>query len=138
LAKYFIKKYSVEMGMEAKTLAKTALEVLEAYDWPGNVRELRHLIERAVVLARGRFIEVEHLPDSVRAAADAALAAAASRAVIEVPVGTPLADVERLLIDETLRRTGGNRQRTADLLGIAARTVYRKLSPSSGHASHST
>jgi two-component system response regulator HydG len=44
-----------------------------------------------------------------------------------VPVGTPLEEVERLLIRETLRTTGGNKQRAASLLGIATRTIYRKL-----------
>jgi two-component system response regulator HydG len=49
------------------------------------------------------------------------------RNVVPVPIGTPLEEVERLLIQETLRATGGNKQRAADLLGIAARTIYRKI-----------
>ncbi len=109
-----------------ESFSAEALAALSPYPWPGNVRELQHVVERAVVLARGRFIEVEHLPDAVRGCG-APPTRPSSPAVIEVPVGTPLADVERLLIDETLRRTGGNRQRAAEVLGIAARTIYRKL-----------
>ena len=46
---------------------------------------------------------------------------------LRVPIGTPLEEIERLVIQETLKSTGGNKQRAADLLGIAARTIYRKL-----------
>jgi len=134
LAQQFLADFAAKDHKPIESLSLEALAALSAYDWPGNVRELRHLIERAVVLARGRFIEVEHLTESVLGAARARVDAAASRAVIEVPVGTPLAEVERLLIDETLRRTGGNRKRAADMLGIAARTVYRKLAPPADRA----
>jgi two-component system response regulator HydG len=74
-------------------------------------------------------VEVEHLPDGIRSAA-ASLPhrePKPSAGMIRVPLGTPLEEVERLVIDETLRRTGGNRQRAAEMLGIAARTIYRKL-----------
>jgi len=79
------------------------------------------------VLCRGRTIEVEHLPDAVRGTAPAGADEAGRPPMVAIPIGTPLEEVERLLIKETLRTTGGNKQRAADLLGIAARTIYRKL-----------
>ena len=125
LAQHFLLQYSAKDRKAVEGISPEALAALQGYGWPGNVRELEHAVERAVVLARGRFIEVEHLPDPVRAL----LPTRASDTVdtIAIPVGTPLDTVERLLIGEALRRTGGNRQKAAGLLGIATRTIYRKL-----------
>ena len=125
LAQHFLVQYAAKDRKAVEGIATEALAALNGYDWPGNVRELEHAIERAVVLARGRFIEVEHLPDPVRAFVPQASATGVE--TIAVPVGMPLETVERLLIGEALRRTGGNRQKAASLLGIATRTIYRKL-----------
>ena len=78
------------------------------------------------VMATGRQVETEHLPDSGHRAAGSD-ATGTERAVIPVPIGTTLDEVERILIKETLKTTGGNKQKAASLLGIAARTIYRKL-----------
>ena len=108
-----------------------ALRALRAYDWPGNVRELSHAVERAVVLAASRTITRACLPDAVRQAAGPEPEAAGDR-IIAVPVGTPLEDVQKLVISETLRHTGGNKAQAASLLGISARTIYRKQAPGGG------
>ena len=109
-----------------------ALKALRAYEWPGNVRELSHTVERAVVLAAGRTISRDDLPDAVRQAAGPDPEPLPGERVIAVPVGTPLDDVERLVISETLRHTGGNKAQAASLLGISARTIYRKQAPDGG------
>jgi two-component system response regulator HydG len=109
-----------------------ALRALRAYDWPGNVRELSHAVERAVVLTTGRTVVLASLPDAVRLAAGPEPEPGSGDRVIAVPVGTPLEDVERLVISETLRRTGGNKVQAASLLGISARTIYRKQAPDTG------
>jgi len=106
-----------------------ALRALRAYDWPGNVRELSHAVERAVVLATGRTITRECLPEAIRQAPGPEPEPAPGERVIAVPVGTLLEDVEKLVIAETLRHTGGNKARAASLLGISARTIYRKQVP---------
>lgn len=67
------------------------------------------------------------MPDVLRATGRVGAEQICETPVIPVPVGTPLEEVERLLIAETLRKTGGNKQRAASMLGIAARTIYRKL-----------
>jgi two-component system response regulator HydG len=109
-----------------------ALRALRAYDWPGNVRELSHAVERAVVLATGRTITRDCLPEAIRQAAGPAAEAVMGDKVIAVPVGTPLEDVEKLVISETLRHTGGNKAQAASMLGISTRTIYRKQAPDDG------
>jgi two-component system response regulator HydG len=116
-----------------------ALAMLQAYEWPGNVRELENVIENGVVMARGTEVIPELLPLEVQLAgrrhADAApesgprepaaIAEAGDR--VAIPIGTPLADVEREMILRTLDEVGGNKTTAAKILGIGARTLYRKL-----------
>jgi two-component system response regulator HydG len=109
-----------------------AMQALRAYDWPGNVRELSHAVERAAVLATGRTVTRECLPEAIRQAAGPEPETLPSEKVIAVPVGTPLEDVEKLVISETLRHTGGNKAQAASLLRISARTIYRKQAPDDG------
>jgi two-component system response regulator HydG len=126
LADHFLRMYAARNGKAVEGFSRAALEVLDAWHWPGNIRELEHFVERAVVLTTGRTVEVDHLPDALHASRPVPTGGSAPR-TIPVPVGTPLEEVERLLIRETLRTTGGNKQRAASLLGIATRTIYRKL-----------
>jgi len=121
LADHFLRRFAAKNAKPLRGLSAEALQALEDYAWPGNVRELEHAIERAVVLARGEVLEVGDLPESVRTGPRGA----AGQVVI--PIGTPMEEVERRLIHETLRHTGGDKTMAARLLGIAARTIYRKL-----------
>ena len=98
-----------------------AVRQLEAFAWPGNIRQLENVIERAVVLARGARIEVSDLPPEIAGATPL------PEGVLTIRIGTPLAEVEARLLDETLRVTKGNKTLTARLLGIDPRTVSRKL-----------
>jgi two-component system response regulator HydG len=128
LANHFLRIYGAKNGKTLDGFSGAAMERLKAWHWPGNIRELENAVEAAVVLSRGRTIEVDHLPDALRGQESKVVEGAADAAsVVAIPIGTPLEDVERLLIKETLRATGGNKQRAAGLLGIAARTIYRKL-----------
>jgi DNA-binding NtrC family response regulator len=96
-----------------------ALELIGAYPWPGNVRELRNVLERALLLARGRSeILPQHLPAEVRGLGDELLAPHVSRT---------LAEVERAHIDRTLRAHGANRTRAARELGISRATLIKKI-----------
>jgi len=121
LATHFLQVYAEENDRPRLSLTPEAMEVLETYDWPGNVRELQGVVERAVVLTRGKVIEPADLPASVRAGGEA------DGNQITVQLGTPLEEVERRVIRETLRMTKGNKQLASRLLGIATRTIYRKL-----------
>jgi two-component system response regulator HydG len=121
LADHFLQRYCAKNKKPLKGFSPAAAEVLENYAWPGNVRELEHAIERAVVLSRGDIIDTGDLPETVRKGP----IGAASQIVI--PIGTPMEEIERRVIHETLRHTKGDKNLAARLLGIAARTIYRKL-----------
>ena len=102
------------------------MRALDAWAWPGNVRELENSVERAVVLCRSDVIGLEDLPVHVREAAAGEEGEPAQDGVF-IPYGTPLDEVERRIIRGTLERTGGDKKLAARLLGIASRTIYRKL-----------
>jgi two-component system response regulator HydG len=121
LADHFLRRYAAKDGKAVRNFSKEAMAILEGYAWPGNVRELEHAIQRAVVLAKGDVIEVSDLPESVRQGP------LGSANVLVIPIGTPMEEVERRVIHETLRHTKGDKTLAARLLGIAARTIYRKL-----------
>ncbi|MFH1110194.1 MAG: sigma-54 dependent transcriptional regulator [Planctomycetota bacterium] len=91
------------------------------YAWPGNVRELRNVVFRMSLEAEGPVLEVDDLPDNLRASTDIVRLGPPNLA------GMTMADVEKLHIMNTLRMFGGNREKTAKALGIGARTLYRKL-----------
>ena len=121
LAQHFLRVYAAKNNRRLDGLSDEAVRRLEAYAWPGNVRELENVIERGVVLARGSVIELTDLPEEIAGATPL------PQGVLSVRIGTPLAEVERRLLEETLRATKGNRTLTAKLLGIDPKTVYRKL-----------
>jgi len=130
LADHFVARYAAKNGKTIRGLTSAAMEALEAYPWPGNVRELENAIERAVVLSRGPEIDVDDLPESLRAggaARAAGLPGAVEGRTLTVPLGTTMEDIELRVIRETLRQTKGDKSLAAQLLGIAARTIYRKL-----------
>jgi len=121
LADHFLRRFAAKNQKPVRGLSQEARELLENYAWPGNVRELEHAVERAVVLCRGETVEASDLPESVRKGPRGA----AEQLVI--PIGTPMEEIERMVIHETLRHTRGDKTLAARLLGIAARTIYRKL-----------
>ena len=90
---------------------------LQQYDWPGNVRELRNIVERMVVLGSFDYSHVEGRPQASRG----------QDGEVAVPLGRSLADVEKLLILETLKMTGGSKQEAVKILGISIRTLRNKL-----------
>ncbi len=127
LVQHFIHLYAEKNGKPISGCTPAALARMADYGWPGNVRELENAIERAVVLTRpgtgqnGGAIDEDALPGEVRNAA------AAGAPGMTFAIGTPLADIEMRVIRETLRHTRGDKRLAATLLGIATRTIYRRL-----------
>ncbi len=121
LVDHFLGVYCAKNRRPRLSAPRDVLQLLTDYRWPGNVRELENVIERAVVLCRGERLTIEDLPSTVRDAASSEPSA------ITVSVGTPLDEVERRLIRETLRHARGDKSVAAQMLGISSRTVYRKL-----------
>jgi two-component system response regulator HydG len=131
LAQHFVQVYAEKNGKAIAGCSPTALERLSEYGWPGNVRELENAIERAVVLTRAGsqsgttpIIDEDALPREIR---DVVPGAGASATSLTFPLGMPLAEIEMRVIHETLRHTRGDKRLTAKLLGIATRTIYRRL-----------
>jgi two-component system response regulator HydG len=129
LASFFLRHVAGGLPKHVTGFTPPAAAALEGYAWPGNVRELQHAVERAVILTRGDVIDVGDLPDAIRAAAQpgAEAPSGAAGAPIVIPPGTPMDEVERLVIRRTLEQTRGDKNLAAQILGIAARTIYRKL-----------
>ncbi|MBI3071867.1 MAG: sigma-54-dependent Fis family transcriptional regulator [Deltaproteobacteria bacterium] len=133
LAAHFIRRSAERNNKAGLDLTPSAVDRLLTYDWPGNVRELENAIERAVVLVRGDAIGPDDIEIPVgRGAArgDAGGALGTSSLdgrSIAVPLGTTMETVERRVIEETLRHTNGDKRLAAQILGIAPRTIYRKL-----------
>jgi two-component system response regulator HydG len=120
LVDHFLDVYCRKNGKPRMTVARDALDALMSYEWPGNVRELENVVERSVVLGKHEILGAEDLPASItraeRRANDLVFA-----------LGTPLEEIERRVIKATLDHTRGDKQLAAQLLGISARTIYRKL-----------
>ena len=127
LAQHFLRQFCDKNRKTIRGFSDGAIKALDSYAWPGNVRELENSIERAVVLCRSDVVGVDDLPEAVRAALGNAERPSAPGDGMYVPFGMPLEEVERHVIRETLDRTGGDKKTTARLLGIAARTIYRKM-----------
>jgi len=125
LAAAFLRRFAEKNAKSVAGFTPAAAAALEAAPWPGNVRELMHAVERAVILTRGEVVDVGDLPEAVRGAA--AASTGGGPATLTVPLGTTMDEIERLVIRETLVQTRGDKNLAAQILGIAARTIYRKL-----------
>jgi DNA-binding NtrC family response regulator len=124
LAGTFLEELARENQKKLVGFSDEAMELMMQYDWPGNVRELRNAVQRAVVLCPEGEIEAAHLPPAVR---PSIRKANVQSNTLQVTVGTPLADIERAMIMETLQACKGNKTRTAAVLGISAKTLHNKL-----------
>lgn len=119
LAQHFIDQYSKENSSPQTQLGPDALRALMRYSWPGNVRELENAMERAVVLADGEMIGMEHLtglPQSVEVA----------RLDVLIP-GVTLAELERMAIEQALDAANGSTADAARTLGISQRKIQYRL-----------
>jgi len=106
--------------MNVKGVSQRAMNRLMDYPWKGNVRELENTIESSMVVNHPDILDLPHLPQEIRE----------YQGVIEVipfKIGTPLQEVEREMLIQTLRATRGNKRKAAKLLGINVRTIHRKM-----------
>jgi transcriptional regulator with GAF, ATPase, and Fis domain len=141
---HFLEHYKQRTGRFVSGISKEALRALVSYEWPGNVRELENAIERAVIIAAGRQIELEDLPTAIGnviaqretlARAERAQAASEGRStVLEIEVPSAMDDIERKAIEATLDYTSGDKTKAARLLNIGRKTIYRKLDQYNGRS----
>jgi two-component system response regulator HydG len=130
LAHHFLEIFKKKNNKEVKGFTPEALEVMSRYFWPRNVRQLENAIERAVVLTKGDMIVPEDLPPEILKAVEMPTAqevALMDEKTISISLGTPLEAIEKRVIEETLRHSRGDKSVASKILGISARTIYRKM-----------
>jgi len=125
LVHHFVEKYARELGKPVRGLSDEAMQRLRAHAFPGNVRELENVVERAVALSRGEWIDADSLPPALLEPPDARPALPQPGA--QVQLDHLVADYERGLLLEALRRAGGVKKRAAQLLGISFRSFRYRL-----------
>jgi DNA-binding NtrC family response regulator len=123
----FINEFNARNARAVAAVDPGAMAVLEAYSWPGNVRELRNVIERATIVAEGRFITERDLPPLTAPTGSGRGAMVASPAAPGLAPGMTVGQAEQELIRITLLHTGGNKTRAAEMLGISLKTLHNKL-----------
>ncbi|HJU54808.1 MAG TPA: sigma-54 dependent transcriptional regulator [Pyrinomonadaceae bacterium] len=126
LIEYYLTLYRQRFNRPALSLSTEARQRLESYAWPGNVRELRNSLERAIALSTSDTIEAGQLMLQGDAS-QASVAGEASQTHAPGAQTATLYELERQHILRVLSEAGGNRERAAAILGISARTLYRKL-----------
>ena len=120
LSHFFMEKYNQKYQMKVKGVSQRAMNVLADYQWKGNVRELENTLESIMVINSPEVIDLPHLPQEIREFRE-------SPEVILVKIGTPLEEVEKEILLQTLKITKGNKRKAAQLLGINVRTIHRKM-----------
>ena len=122
LAERFLAMAQREHGRRIREIEPEWYARLEAHGWPGNVRELRNVVEAAVVTAPDEVLRAERLRLGGTGAP-----AEKTGGEWRIPEGMTLEQIEKRILEESLRRNGGNRSATADQLGISRRTIQRKI-----------
>jgi DNA-binding NtrC family response regulator len=123
LAEHFATKFAKQAGRLAPQLHPDFLSGLQKHSWPGNARELANFMRRVVAMSNGRDIGPEFLgPDFMKP-----MVMSTSPVQMPLQAGTSMRQLERQLLETTLQLTGGNRTRTAEMLGVSLRTIRNKI-----------
>jgi DNA-binding NtrC family response regulator len=128
LIQFLTEKFNKKYKMEVKGVSQRAMNLLMDYSWSGNVRELENTIESSLVINTPEVLDLQHLPQEIRDFKEV-------QEVIPFKIGTPLEDMEREMLLQTLKATKGNKQKAAKLLGINVRTIHRKIEEIQGDSS---
>ncbi len=120
LALHFLDKFCLENNRPPMGFSPAAMTALKGYSWPGNVRQLQNVVERAVAFCQGDTVQLTDLPDEIRHDTPV-------EDKMIIPVGASMEEIERLAVLSTLKKTGGDKELAARLLGIGLATLYRRL-----------
>lgn len=121
LAYHFLQLFSIKANKRIDKLTDDFINALKQYPWKGNIRELRNVIERCVIMTNGSVITTDLLPFDIK---EIAIHTSKNK----LSSSFELSSAEKLHIQKVLNYTNGNKTKTAELLGIALTTLYRKLS----------
>jgi len=127
LVKHFLDKHNRKRLGRPARISEQAMVHLWEHDWPGNVRELENLLERLVILSEDGTIDVQHLPPNIRSLISEKKIPRPTLGEEGLDLNTAVEEFENRLIEEALRRTKGNKQAAARLLGLKRTTLVAKL-----------
>jgi DNA-binding NtrC family response regulator len=137
LIEHFLQQLAPSAGKSVVGMEAECLELLKAQRWPGNVRQLRNVIERALIVTRGPRISTADLPEEITFDMPESLKAnppagyrpdnGQGHPALDVHVGMSLSAVKRELLLQTLKFTGGNKAKAAEILGVSLKTLYNHL-----------
>jgi len=119
LTHYFLEELSLKNHKPTPQITQTAIQKLKNHNWPGNIRELRNVLERAIIFSN-QTIDDSHLFIGNDFSDP-------SQKTLSIPIGTPLREIEKKVILDTLEATGFDKELTARLLGTTVRTLYRRF-----------
>lgn len=119
LASDFLKRFSQEENKKIEGFSLQARKALYSYSWPGNIRELKNSIESAVVMARGKTIELEDLPTQLKHESRD------TQITLDLPL--TMEEAEKAIILESIAYCSGNKTKAAEMLAIGRKTLHRKL-----------
>jgi len=127
LVEHFMEKHNRKRSDRPVQISEESMVHLWEYDWPGNVRELENLLERMVILCEDVMIRVENLPTNIRSFISEKRIPKPSFTESGLDLNSAVEEFENRLIEEALRRTKGNKQAAARLLGLKRTTLVAKL-----------
>jgi DNA-binding NtrC family response regulator len=127
LAEHFRREFNARDGRAVPGFSPEVLLRLTTHDWPGNVRQLENAVERLVLLAANRLVTLEDLPPNLRGDVVDVSAGSLDLPPTGVDLRMLLSQLEERFIDQALQRTGGNKNRAAELLGMNRTTLVEKL-----------
>jgi DNA-binding NtrC family response regulator len=126
LAEHFLRSYSEKNGLPVVGFSDAAVLMLQNYSYPGNVRELENMMERAVLMARGRVLMPEHFATIIESHAHSD-GKAADVDLLSLPFHKAVGELERRLIERAIQDAGGNKSEAANRLQINRRLLYKKM-----------
>jgi DNA-binding NtrC family response regulator len=129
-AHHFVDFFSSKMHVQMETLSPEIEDRLMNYDYPGNVRELKNIIERAVIMTDSGKIELKHLPERIISNASNSRAAPATtkpQSIGYIPGVDTIETLEKKMIHQALKQTGGAKTEAAKLLGISRYQLHRRM-----------
>ena len=121
LLEHFLKKYAAKLKKQKPDISPDTMKKIMGYEWPGNVRELENLVERLVTLSDNDMVQIHDV--TFKYAGDVS----ANPEILNFSEEMSLADMEKMLIRDTLRASNGNQRKTSEKLGISTTTLWRKL-----------
>lgn len=124
LAEHFLERFQKKVGKPVEGFAPDVLEMFKIYDWPGNVRELKNVVERMIIMSEDKTLHSRLLPSEIAGTDHVPTEVQEEASPEEMP---SLDELEKEHIQRVLRRTNGNKKKSAEILGVDRSTLYARL-----------